>query len=553
MIQLRSRMLCLDWDKRYVRILVAKVGKGALRLEDAHSHRIPPELDIDDPAVLGAFIKDVLAKHHIRNRQVIVDVPRDKAVIARLPLPPTPLDELPDVVRFQAVKELPFPVDEAAIDFVTLVSDPVAKTATEVLLTAVRRDVLERIRATCLAAGLTPARIGLRPYANLVALTHLPDMADKRVLFVDVGPAMTEINVIRSGALAFTRAANVSVPVQGDDEAAWESSRLTVVGGQNDQVIADAIQDLVVEVVRSLQAYRATESNVLIDNVVVAGGTGVETELAQALEKRLALATELFDPTLALGVSGARGAELRGFASVLGLAWGLGTQGLLELDFLNPKKVVRRRDTIIRNARMAGIAAAVVIAAGLWTLYTNYQAKAAELKVIQARIETLRKDLKATREIANRATEWDEWNSEAVWIEHLNTIGELLHDRLGKSLVAKSIQMEEGNATIRMDVIADRMETVTDFVKALSSVKVPRPQRATSAPVEATGSAPASDENLPSMYDVTMGTWTEGNTGEPGFGGGMQISIRIKPLVDQNLPAAVEARRKAREKRVKDL
>ena len=62
----------------------------------------------------------------------------------------------------------------------------------------------ERLEA-CHAAGLTPARIGLRPYAILVSVAHLPSMADRRVLFVDVGPTMTEIDVINRGALCFSR------------------------------------------------------------------------------------------------------------------------------------------------------------------------------------------------------------------------------------------------------------------------------------------------------------------------------------------------------------
>lgn len=530
------KVLCLDWDRRHVRLLVARVGGASFKLEDAHAHRVPPELDAEDPAALGPFIAECLSKHGVRQRQVIVDVPRDKAVIARLPLPPTPLEELPDVVRFQAIKELPFSIDEAAIDYVTLVEDPAARTATEVLLTAVRKEVLERIKATCIAAKLTPARIGLRPYANLVSVKHLPDMSDKRVLFVDVGPAMTEIDVIRGGALAFTRAANVSVPVLGQDDHSWESSRIAVVGGPaSEQAVQDAIQDLVVEVVRSLQAYRATESNVVIDQVLLAGSTGVEPDLAQALEKRLALPTELFNPGMALGLPGTRGAELRGFAAVLGLAWGLSAKGLLEIDFLNPKRVVRRSATIIRRARIMGILAAAAAVAGIAFTYKTYRAEAAAVERIRSENSELRKEVRSIRELGNRVAEWDEWRNEAIWLDHLHAIRNALTavgDNVpGGRIILKSISMLEGGTLIRLDLIADNKETAFAFRRALNEIEIG-------------GQNP---------YTVEEGAWIDSSTGEPGFTGETQITLRLTALRELIDPAQVEARRKQREQAAREF
>lgn len=534
-MRMRRRVLCLDWDKRSVRLLVARVGGGRMTLEDAHAHRIPADVNTDDPAALGAVIAAGMAAHRIRRRDVIVDVPRDKSVIARLPLPPTPIAELPDVVRFQAVKELPFPVEDAALDFVTLTADAERKTATEVLLAAVRKDVLGRIRETCAAAGLRPTRIGLRPYANLVSVMHLPGMADRRVLFVDVGPALTEINVVHGGRLAFTRAANVSVPVLGDDDR-WQSSRLVVVGGGGEEdAISGAIHDLVVEVVRSLQAYRATESNVVIDNVIVAGHTGVETELAQALEKRLALATDLFDPALPLGITGDRGAELRGFSAVLGLAWGLSTRGLLELDFLNPKRVVRRSETIIRRARLAGLAATAAAVGAVAMTWSAYRAKAAELSGIRKGMEELRKVVRDSRDLSNRSAEWDEWQHDAVWLDHLMILSRALPGP-GREVIIRSLAFDSSSSSIRVDLIATRREIVTQFVDVLADLRV--------------GGVPdePQDPGSPKLYRVEQGSWVEGNTTEPGFAGSTQVILRVVDVEEFQSPAAVNARRAERER-----
>ena len=135
----RSRkVLCLDWDKRSLRIVAARVGKGRTVLEDAHSHRLPNTVDADDPEAMGDFIRSMLRRHRLHHKSVVVDVPRERAVINRLRLPPTPTAEVAAAVRFQAMKELPFPLDTAAVDNVIIGRDE-SGLATEVLLAAVER------------------------------------------------------------------------------------------------------------------------------------------------------------------------------------------------------------------------------------------------------------------------------------------------------------------------------------------------------------------------------------------------------------------------------
>ena len=67
MIKLTRKVLCLDWDKRSLRIVVARVGTGRMVLEDAHSHRLAAELDADDPKAMGDFIQQMLRLEHRRS------------------------------------------------------------------------------------------------------------------------------------------------------------------------------------------------------------------------------------------------------------------------------------------------------------------------------------------------------------------------------------------------------------------------------------------------------------------------------------------------------
>ncbi len=423
MIKLSRRVLCLDWDKRSLRIVVARVGKNRTVLEDAHSHRVPNTVDSDDPEAMGDFIRAMLRRHRLSHRSVVVDVPRERAVINRLTLPPTPAAEVAAAIRFQAIKELPFSVDSAAIDFIIMGRDANGL-ATEVLLAAVTTETLNRVRLTCEAAGLTPARIGLRPYANLISILRTRGTGDQRILFLDVGPGATEIDVMRGAALAFARSANVSVPLPVSDPAGREDSRvisLAEIGDleSSDEAIEAAVNEVLVETTRTLQAYRATESEARIDEIVVAGGTGIEVQLADRLRQRFELPVTLYDPTEALAVEAGEGAKLRSFSAALGLAWGLSREGSLALDFLNPKRPVSSREVLQRRARLGVLAAVMVLVLVAGLLGTKYQGLRNELNTLRKANRELQTRVQGQLEVLNLIDETREWATEAVWPDEL--------------------------------------------------------------------------------------------------------------------------------------
>lgn len=520
MISLSRKILCLDWDKRALRIVVARVGAGEMQLDDAHAHRVPTTVDAEDPQAMGAFIAQQLQRHRIKLNRVIVDVPRDKAVINRLTVPPTPDGELAAAVRFQAMRELPFPVDEAQIDYVITGRND-ENLATEVLLAAVRLETLARLRETCQAAGLTPARIGLRPYANMVSIMHLPAMMDRRVLLVEVGPAMTEIDVICGNVLAFSRAANVNVPFQGgelvgDDSRVSSKAELAQIE-RADSAEASAVNELLVEITRTLQAYRATAADSTLDQIIVAGGTGIERGLVEAADERFKLPAMLFDPTVALGVDEEEAPKLRAFSSTLGLAWGLGREGLLELDFLNPKKPIPPQQAMKRRLRIGGVAAAIVLLAGVSWVVADRVRLTRELDGLEKETGELVKQVKANVEIDIKRMEAGHWDDEArdcVWLDHLLWLTQNAVDP-GKEMLVSSIDCsvkEVTKAKITLQLMCSDRKVAAEFARKLNEL-----QTADGAP----------------LYQAEQKRWQTVKTVDPRFKGKCDVEIELLELTQR--------------------
>lgn len=534
------KVLCLDWDKRSLRVLYAKVGGGRLRVEDAHSFRIPVGTDADDPAAFGPFISRCLNEKSLRRRvghkRVIVNVPRDKAVINRLALPPTPISELAAAVRFQAMKELPFPLDEAQIDYVVF-ERGAGNTVTEVLLAGVRDDVIERLRSICSAAGLQLARVGLRPYANLVVLGNQPGMSEQRVLFVDVGATMTEIDVFRGGVLAFSRSAGVSVPFVGgelanDDSRVSSKAELTAQE-RSEQLTATALDELMLEITRTIQGFRGIEPNSQIDRIIVAGGTGIEPVLAPLVERRFNLPTELFDASQCVGVPVSEKVKLRSFAAVLGLASALTRDPDADVDFLNPKKPVPKGQSLQRRLRLYGAAAAVLVIAAAGTVYNQFRKLDAQIASLEReagmRDGTL---VKAVGEIIDLDIKGDEvsrWRKEAgavVWLDHLLTLTNSAVDP-GKQMLVSNLEFSAKTGVIQMKVAAHSVDVVREFLQHVNA---------------------AADEDGKSLYQAQQGVWQDEKVElEGGFKGRVDVTVRILALAEFRDPVKqkeIEKKRK---------
>lgn len=537
MLRLSRKVLCLDWDKRSLRLVVARVGKARTVLEDAHSHRLPAGVEVDDPEALGDFIRSMLRRHGLRHRAVVVDVPRERAVINRLRLPPTPAREVAAAVRFQAMKELPFPLDTAAIDYVITDTDEQGL-AREVLLAAVTTETLGRVRQTCEAAGLTPARIGLRPYANLISAQVTGGAREQRLLFLDVGPGASEIDVFRGGALGFSRSANVNVPLPAAGPAPPDDSRTISIAelsdlARGDEAVEAAINELVVETTRTLQAYRATEPDAVLDEIVVAGGTGLETQLAERLHRRLSLPVRLFDPTGPLNVAADEAPKLRSFSAALGLAWGLGREGALALDFLNPKRPVSARETLQRRARVAVLAAVLVLLAIGGVLGRQYAVLSRQLRELQAANGKLLTQAEQAAKTLNRVDEVREWAAEAVWPDELLNVVDHAFEpgaRPGEKMALREIVLDTTGRTpgiLLAGVYHTEWQVPTDFVNALNNLTVDGER----------------------LYEATQETWTrvEGRR----YHGLVDIRISLRKL--QQFRDQAAARAQARRDLLRDL
>ena len=482
-----KRIVAVDWDTRTLRIVHALLGKRGVKIDRLLSAPIPPELDLANPEQLGRHIRRVLDQEGIHTKYATVDIPRDQAILKTLKLPALPADELAGMVGIQIAKELPFPASEAVIDFAV---PPFAASATtsEVLVAAVRREVVQQYEATFEMAGLKLDRVGLRPYANTVAVCELLKHAlPERVMFIDVRPSLTEIDVIRNGSLTFSRAASVMVPQEARGHG--ERPRFSIVreGGPGeahvpiDPVAVEPhsiggteamIHSLVVEVTRSIEAYRAGDPGApgAIDHVVIAGDLGVEETLAEAVQKRLGITTELYNPAASFGWEPDEGAGASAFASTLGLVVGHSYDRALHFDFLHPKKRVSQTQERLKKAPLVAAVAVLFIAAvgiALAQFTAPDRNTLARIESSIQELESKRADYKKFLEVMDRIREFDA--EQHVWVDVLYDVFSALPTN--EELVINHLEMNQSDGRLVLKTKAKNRDTATTAVRNLDEFR----------------------------------------------------------------------------------
>ena len=452
----RARVAAVDFDSRELRLVLAEQAGGRTRILELAMAAVPEDVNASDPQALGARLADVLRRLGATDAGLLMNVARAQAILKPLTLPSAgSVDDLAGMVHYQIGNELPFPAEEAVVDFATESHYDVERTngtspaSTDVLVAAVRRDVIEFYKRVAEAAGARLLRLGLRPYADRRAVAGYAELDEGECLaVVHLTADEAEIDVLIGSSLAFSRSAVVKLAGGASKEA------------------ADAVNTVAIEVARSVRSYHAVERSGPIRMVLVAGSTGLEDMLAEELARRLGLGVERFRPAAALGIEEGE-ADASGFISALGLAAGHFGRDELPFDFLRPKRPAAEPDQRKRVAVVAGAAAVVLVGGSVLAGSLYLDSHRAELGRLDDQLEAIKTTHARVTDLARRVNAVEEWlRGGSGWLGHWARLSALF-PRSTEAYVTALDAHPDGSITLGVrardtDVLADLAQRLTE-------------------------------------------------------------------------------------------
>ena len=270
-----SRLLAIEWDLREARVVVARTRGPTVTLEHAFAVDLGPR----DPGQtfadvnVGSKLAAALAARNVGRAETLVAVGRASIELRQLTLPACPLEELPDMVRFQAMREFTTLGEDWALDFVHL--DTGDEEGVTVLAAAISPAMVDQIRDTCQGAELAPNRLILRPLAAASLLRRRDgETATDCRLMVDLLSDEADLTVLVDEHVALMRTVRLAT-------AADPATQSRALLGEIRRTIASAQNQL---------------GGRRVEKVVLCGGGSDQTALKEIIEAELSLPVEMFDP-----------------------------------------------------------------------------------------------------------------------------------------------------------------------------------------------------------------------------------------------------------------
>jgi type IV pilus assembly protein PilM len=354
-------------------------AEGELQVEafDIIEHsKILSEPDADPKVLIRSALEQFLARNNVSDSLVAVAVPGQSSFTRFVKLPPVDAKKIPDIVRYEAEQQIPFPIDDVIWRWQTFV-DPDSPDM-EVGIFAMKQidvhDMLDRFTEV----GLNVEFVQMAPLAlyNFMmydgqaateGATLLADVgADKTDLVVADGPRMWT-RTIQIGGNNFTEALVKAFKLSfSKAEKLKRTATTSKYAKQVFQAMRPVFADLVQEIQRSIGFYTATHRDTRFKRIVGLGDGFRLPGLQKFLEQNLNISVVPVDTynkvTPSTTVSAPQFTE-----NVLSLAvaYGLALQGLgmsaIKTNLL-PQEIATKRTWARKRMWFAASAAALLLA-----------------------------------------------------------------------------------------------------------------------------------------------------------------------------------------------
>lgn len=441
-----TRLLALEWNEDEARVVVASSHRGTVVFEQAFSVPLvetgqqpaptgtpedepmgkgpsadsgPPSRDTSvessastgrsfgiEGQTIGQKIAQAVAARRLGRLDVLVALGRSNIELRQLTLPPAPEEELPALVRFQAIREFNELDEDWLLDFVPI--DEAPDQPRTVLAAAIGPELVAQVQEVCAAAGWTPRRLVLRPCAAASLVGRLrPGSAFQSRLLIDLLGDEADLTVMVDRKVIFLRTARLP----GDPLSH-----------------PDAASALLAQIRRTMAAVQNQLEGRQVASILLCGDGADHEALARQIDRQLATPTELFNPFEGLERAeelATRLPEHPGrYAPLLGMLWDEFEEVPPAIDFFHPRQPTAppspRRKLVVAGV----IAWALLLGFFGYSAYTKYHLSS-EVQRLQQATKELDRLLKEAEEAEKAYTKIAQWGETNIhWLEEFRRLSE---------------------------------------------------------------------------------------------------------------------------------
>jgi type IV pilus assembly protein PilM len=306
----------LDIGSSAVKAIELKPAGKGYRVAAIGVEPVPPDSIVDgaiiDSAAVADAVRRLFSNKQFRAKDVAASLSGNSVIVKKITLPLMSEQELAESIYWEAEQYIPFDIQDVNLDYeiIDAGTGPNSQGTMEVLLVAAKKDKIADYTNVITQAGRTPVIVDVDAFAlqNAYEANYGFDPATVVVL-LNAGASAININIVSGSQSVFTRDVSLggnafTEAVQKELNLPFEAAEQLKKGQSVDglsyeearPVLKAMTDNVLLEVEKTFDFFKATASNDHIDRIVLSGGASRVEGFSEALRERFETPIDQFDP-----------------------------------------------------------------------------------------------------------------------------------------------------------------------------------------------------------------------------------------------------------------
>jgi type IV pilus assembly protein PilM len=311
----------LDIGSSAVKAVELKPAGKAYRVAAFGSEPIPPDSIVDGAIIDGAAVADAIRRlfdgRNIKTKDVAASLSGNAVIVKKITLPVMTEAELAESIYWEAEQYIPFDIQDVNLDYQILDAGdgPGGKGTMDVLLVAAKKEKIADYTGVIAQAGRSAVVVDVDAFALQNAYeVNYGIQPGAVVVLLNAGASATNINILHGDQSVFTRDISIggnaytealqkelNLPFEQADQLKRGTAADGVTFEDARPVLRAVSENVMLEIQKTFDFFKATASSERIDRIVVSGGASRAEGFTEMLTERFEAPVEPFDPFKRVG------------------------------------------------------------------------------------------------------------------------------------------------------------------------------------------------------------------------------------------------------------
>ncbi|MEA3416686.1 MAG: type IV pilus assembly protein PilM [Thermodesulfobacteriota bacterium] len=264
---------------------------------------------IKDADKVAASIRKLFDENSFKTQNVAVSIGGYSVIVKKISVQTMTEEQFQESINSEAEQYIPFDISEINLDYQMLGEAENNPNQMDVLLVAVKKEVINSYVDLIQMAGLNPCVMDIDAFAlqNIFELNYA--LEDENVALIDIGASKTSLNILKGNSSVFIRdvafgCGLINRKIVSFIDCSYEEAEQFKYGDQPDRISPNDVKEIISsvaddwcnEITEALDFFYSANPDDQIKRIVLSGGGAYIKEFRELLAIETSSEVEIINP-----------------------------------------------------------------------------------------------------------------------------------------------------------------------------------------------------------------------------------------------------------------